>query len=71
LFFFKLYAFILLTSTLVPGINYFVVTTHPLHQLQVLYELSGLLYAQLQCCNDGLPIELERLAIMLVSTSKH
>ena len=26
LFFFKLYAFILLTSTLVPGINYFVVT---------------------------------------------
>ena len=27
-FFFKLYAFILLTSTLVPGINYFVVTTH-------------------------------------------
>ena len=36
-FFFKLYryAFILLTSTLVPGINYFVVTTHPLHQLQV------------------------------------
>jgi len=29
--FFKLYAFILLTSTLVPGINYFVVTTHPLH----------------------------------------
>ena len=34
-FFFKLYAFILFTSTLVPGINYFVVTTHPLHQLQV------------------------------------
>jgi len=33
--FFKLYAFILLTSALVPGINYFVVTTHPLHQLQV------------------------------------
>ena len=29
-FFFKLYAFILLTSTLVPGINYFVVTTHPI-----------------------------------------
>jgi len=28
------YAFILLTSTLVPGINYCVVTTHPLHQLQ-------------------------------------
>jgi len=34
--FFKLYAFNLLTSTLVPGINYFVVITHPLHQLQVL-----------------------------------
>jgi len=34
-FLFKLYAFILLTSTLVPGINYFLVTTHPLHQLQV------------------------------------
>ena len=33
--FFNLYAFILLTSTLVPGINYFVVITHPLHQLQV------------------------------------
>ena len=33
--FFKLYAFILLTSNLVPGINYFVVITHPLHQLQV------------------------------------
>jgi len=27
LIFFKLYAFILLTSTLVPGINYFVVTS--------------------------------------------
>ena len=26
-FFFKLYVFILLTSTLVPGINYFLVTT--------------------------------------------
>ena len=32
--FFKLYAFILLTSTLVPGINYFVVTTHPLHRVR-------------------------------------
>jgi len=31
----NLYAFILLTSTIVPGINYFVVITHPLHQLQV------------------------------------
>jgi len=28
----SVYAFILLTSTLVPGINYFVVTTHPLHR---------------------------------------
>jgi len=33
--FFNLHAFILLTSTIVPGINYFVVITHPLHQLQV------------------------------------
>ena len=33
--FFNLYTFILLTSTIVPGINYFVVITHPLHQLQV------------------------------------
>jgi len=33
--FLKLYAFISLTSTVVPGINYFVVITHPLHQLQV------------------------------------
>jgi len=31
----KLYAFILLTSTIVPVINYFVVINHPLHQLQV------------------------------------
>ena len=34
-FFLNLFAFILLTSTLVPGINYFVFITHPLHQLQV------------------------------------
>jgi len=33
--FFNLYAFILFTSTIVPGINYFVVVTHPLHRLQV------------------------------------
>jgi len=33
--FFNLYAFMLLVSTVVPGINYFVVITHPLHQLQV------------------------------------
>ena len=33
--FFNLYAFILLTSTIVPGIKYFVVITHPLHQLLV------------------------------------
>ena len=51
LFFFKLYAFILLTSTLVlltstlvPGINYFVVTTHPLHQLQVRKRSSSSCY---------------------------
>ena len=42
--FFKLYAFILLTSTLVPGINYFVVTTHPLHQLQVRKRSSSSCY---------------------------
>jgi len=35
LYFFELYAFIILTSTLVLGINYFVVITHPRHQLQV------------------------------------
>jgi len=41
--FFKLYAFILLTSTLVPGINYFVVTTHPLHDCQFSYwQLIGI-----------------------------
>jgi len=43
-FFFKLYAFILLTSTIVPGINYFVVTTHPLHQLQVRKRSSSSCY---------------------------
>ena len=42
--FFKLYAFILLTSNLVPGINYFVVTTHPLHQLQVWKRSSSSCY---------------------------
>ena len=31
--FFNLYAFILLTSTLVPGINYLEIITHPLHIL--------------------------------------
>jgi len=38
-YFCKLYAFILLTSTLVPGIrvHYFVVTTHPLHQWWYLF----------------------------------
>jgi len=35
---------ILLTSTLVPGINYFVVTTHPLHQLQVRKRSSSSCY---------------------------
>jgi len=44
IFFFKLYAFILLTSTLVPGINYFVVTSHPLHQLQVRKRSSSSCY---------------------------
>ena len=43
-FFFNLYAFILLTSTLVPGINYFAVTTHPLHQLQVRKRRSSSCY---------------------------
>jgi len=32
---FELYAFIILTSTLVLGINYFVVMTRPLHQIQI------------------------------------
>jgi len=40
--FFKLYAFILLTC--VPGINYFAVTTHPLHQLQVRKRSSSSCY---------------------------
>ena len=43
-FFFKLYAFILSTSTIVPGINYFAVTTHPLHQLQVRKRSSSSCY---------------------------
>jgi len=43
-FFFNLYAFILLTSTIVPGINYFVVITHPLHQLQVRRSSSSSCY---------------------------
>jgi len=33
--FFLMYAFIILTSILVLGINYFVVMTHPLHPIQV------------------------------------
>ena len=33
--FFELYAFIILTSTLVLGINYFVIITRPLHPTQV------------------------------------
>ena len=50
-FFFKLYVFILLTSTLVPGINYFVVTTHPLHQLHV--QISMCMCAcQAACCHE-------------------
>jgi len=44
LFFFNLYAFILLTSTIVPGIIYFVVITHPLHKLQVRRRSSSSCY---------------------------
>jgi len=33
--FFELYAFIILTSTLVLGINYFVIITRPLHPIMV------------------------------------
>ncbi len=33
--FFVLYAFIISTSILVQGMNYFVVITRPLHQIQV------------------------------------
>ena len=33
--FFELYAFIILTSTLVLGINYFVIITRPLHPIPV------------------------------------
>ena len=42
--FFNLYAFILLTSNIVPGINYFVVITHPLYQLQVRRRSSSSCY---------------------------
>ena len=35
LFFFELYAFIILTSTLVLGIIYFVIMTRPLHALVI------------------------------------
>ena len=41
---FNLYAFILLTSTIVPGINYFVVINRPLHQLQVRRRRSSSCY---------------------------
>jgi len=43
-YFFNPYAFILLTSTIVPGINYFVVITHPLYQLQVRKRSSSSCY---------------------------
>jgi len=42
--FFKLYTSILLTSTIVPSINYFVVITHPLDQLQVRKRSSSSCY---------------------------
>ena len=42
--FFALYAFIILTSTLVLGINYFVIITRPLHQIQVLKRFRSSCY---------------------------
>ena len=42
--FFELYAFIILTSTLVLGINYFVIITRPLHQIQVLKRFRSSCY---------------------------
>ena len=43
-FFFELYAFIILTSTLVLGINYFVIITRPLHPMQVRKRSSSSCY---------------------------
>jgi len=44
LFFFELYAFIILTSTLVLGINYFVIITRPLHPIPVQKRSSSSCY---------------------------
>jgi len=43
-FFFELYAFIILTSTLVLGINYFVIITRPLHPIPVRKRSSSSCY---------------------------
>ena len=40
-FFFELYAFIILPSTLVLGINYFVIITRPLHPIPVRKIIDG------------------------------
>ncbi len=42
--FFELYAFIILTSTLVLGINYFVLITRPLHPIPVRKRSSSSCY---------------------------
>ena len=42
--FFELYAFIILTSTLVRGINYFVIITRPLHPIPVRKRSSSSCY---------------------------
>ena len=42
--FFELYAFIILTSTLVLGINYFVIITRPLHPIPVQKRSSSSCY---------------------------
>ena len=39
-----MYPFIMLTSTLVPGINCYVIITHPFHQLQVRKRSSSICY---------------------------
>ena len=41
---FKPYAFVLLTSTIILAINYFVVITHPLNQLQTRNRSSSSCY---------------------------
>jgi len=44
LYFFDLYVFIILTSTLVLGINYFVIMTRPLHPIPVRKRTSSSCY---------------------------